>query len=605
MLIDKLVSVCNGTHRPVQQRLFSDLVANPEGLALFNAGTGIGKTFAYITAHVQAGGAAVIAVPNHQLARQVLSSFNLLNTYAERIGIQPVRAGLRLGYQEYLSPVKVSALFDAFSEDCNQDERLLWTELLRAANAYDHTNLIQNFIAEFGCLPASVTASDVCCTADDKSSQALQRERTNEPELDVIVISHITLLAVSAFNSLPDKFMQGARLIVDEADAMIHTAEMLYSRRISVNAIARKAELNEPIRKAVAQLLRGIEPLDDGIHFLSSMPDTWLALTNLAEVAADTLGEHPFVAQLFRFFELSVRNAAISVVKGKATLLQLSTFAGRVFATRSEGFSSVWLLSGTLDITSDKTHSANWLSKKLGLSGAHYFYGHYEPSDFGKATFKLGRGPAAVKDDAVSDEFIQFCASHVTDTMLICTMSHDETERLSAALRAIGRVQVIEDRQGIAMSSVIDAFISTPDPVVLVTARAAVGTDIRAEEGGQKFRKQMITRLPFSPPPDPGDIEWRADQMGFDFTQVKSWYYQDSLQTSVRRFVQTVGRGIRSENDECEFWIMDKRMPDAADRGSHTIFRDALPVRFFRDYAKAEFVVTDGITKPGEVEIFI
>lgn len=605
MLIDRVVTLTGGADRPVQQRLFNDLVDNVTGLALFNAGTGIGKTLAYLSAHIQSGGPVVIAVPNHQLARQVLSSIDDINTHADTLGIKPIKAGLRLGRQEYLSPDKVSALFNAYAADSEVDDARLWRELLTAANASDDSNLIQNFIAEFGELPAGITVNDICCSADDKSSRALVAERENEQDLDAIIITHITLIATAGFNSLPEKFRTKGRLIVDEADGLIHTSEMLYSRRISVNAIARKSALNAEIRKAVDELLPGIEHLRDGVHFLADMPDVWLALTNLAEVAAETLGDHPFVTQLHRFFELSVRNAAVSVAKGKATLMQLSTFAAKVFATRIEGYASVWLLSGTLDITSDKAHSAKWLCKKLGISDVPHFYGHYEPLNYGRASFTLGRGPAAIKNEIVSDEFIRFCAANISGTMLVCTGSHDETERLAEAVRTLGRVSVIEDRPGTSMSKVIRSFAEAPDPVVLVTARASVGTDIRAIDGGQRFRKMMITRLPFSPPPDQGDVEWKADRLGVDQSKVQQWYYRDSLQKSVRRFVQTIGRAIRSENDECEYMIMDKRMPDAGEKCSNTIFRDAIPERFFRDYMKAQYLTEAGCAKPEEVEIFI
>ncbi|MCA6065345.1 helicase C-terminal domain-containing protein [Thalassolituus marinus] len=605
MLIDSVVSLTGGADRPVQQRLFNDLINNSTGLALFNAGTGIGKTLAYLAAHIQSGGSVVVAVPNHQLARQVMSSIDDINMHAGTLGIKPIKAGLRLGRQEYLSPDRVSVLFDAYTADSDKDDARLWNELLAAANASDDSNLIQNFIAEFGELPSGITANDICCSADDKSSRALVAERENEQDLDAIIVSHITLIATSGFNSLPKKFRIKGRLIVDEADALIHTAEMLYSRRISVNAIARKSALNAEIGKAIDKLLPGIERLGDGIHFLMGMPDVWLALTNLAEVAAESLGDHPFVTQLYRFFELSARNAAISVIKGKATLLQLSTFAARVFAARIDGYASVWLLSGTLDITSEKEHSAKWLCKKLGISDAPHFYGHYEPQDYGRASFTLGRGPVAIKNEVVSQEFIGFCAANISGTMLVCTGSHDETERLTEAIRTLGRVSVIEDRPGTSMSKVIQSFAETPDPVVLVTARAAVGTDIRASDGTQRFRKMMITRLPFSPPPDMGDVEWRADRIGVDPSKVQSWYFQDSLQTSVRRFVQTIGRGIRTEHDECEFLIMDKRMPDAGAKGSNTIFRDAIPERFFRDYMRAQHLSEAGCAKSEEVEIFI
>lgn len=600
-MLNDIIALRGGTTRRAQEDLHRDLVNTPKGIGLFNAGTGIGKTLAYLSAQMQLGGNAIIAVPNHQLAQQVQSEIESLRKAAgDQLTIP--KTGIRFGYQEYLSPDRVNRLGDTLEASDDTSEQDLWNALRRAANSSGRDNLVQEYLGEYGHLPAGITVSDVTCASDDKSSAYLQQVRSDEQGLDVLIITHITLMASGAFASLPDAFQRG-RLIVDEADGLIATAEMLYSRRISVDAIARKATLHPRLQHVTDTLVDGVRELDDGLHYLANEPDIWLALTNLAEVAADVLGEHPYVNQLYRFFELSTRNAAISVKGGKATLLQLSTYAARAFKDRIKDMDSVWLLSGTLDITSQRQYSAVWLCSKLGIDQPAY-YGHYEPLEFGHASFVLGRGPTPIRGEIINDEFIQFCADHVQETMLICTGSHEETTKLSEALRARQRVAVIEDRPGTALTGIIEEFTATDDPVVLVTARAAVGTDIRMSDGSQKFTRMMITRLPFAPPPDPGDVEWKAERLGVDESRIEARYYRDAIQKSVRRFIQTLGRGIRAQSDRCEYWIMDPRMPDMTSTSSHSIFRDAIPQRFWPAYLNARVIHGVGV-RPEEKEIFL
>lgn len=605
MLLDKIIELKGGQSRQIQQNLTQDMLNNPEGVALFNAGTGIGKTLAYLSAQIEIGGKTIIAVPNHQLAKQVINDINWINSLADELEVTPVKAQVRTGLQEYISPLRTARLHEYFTQECSESQAMLWDKLFEASKAPDDSNLVGNFLAEYGDLPKGITISDINCSSEDKSSMYLSMERTAEKSADILIITHISLLAKNAFKSLPDSFLSHGRLIVDEADSLVQTAQSLYSRRISVRAITRKADLSKKIEKATNKLLDGIDHLKDGLYFFNEHPNLWFDLTNLTEEVSSELGVHQYTDQLTRFCELGITNASISIDGDKATLLQLSRFAAQVFKDRIVDMNSVWLLSGTLDITANKETSANWLSKKLGIEDVNYFYRHYEPRNYGKASFKLGRGPKPIKCEEISEEFINYCAESVNKTMLICTGSHDESHQLANAIRLDRKIAVIEDRPGESLTKLIAEFQHSEKPSVLITARASVGTDIRAIDGTQLFSAMMITRLPFAPPVDRGDIEWRASMHGSSESKIASWEYQDSLQTSVRRFIQSFGRGIRSENDMCEFLIMDCRMPTADESHRNSIFRDALPSRFWMNYMEAEFIHVDTAQSSAPQEMFL
>lgn len=589
MEFKRIIECLGGKDRQEQLDLLNDLMANVDGISGFNAGTGIGKTLAYCVAAMSSPGASTIVVPTIQLAKQVERTIDRLNGISDKVGLVKHKSAVRMGLREYLSPSKVASFESLFDE---AEDKATYDALLNASKARDESNCYSAYINEYEALPPGLTRHDVCCDAQTKDSGFLLIERDIEKDVDILIVSQVTVLTELAFNSLPGKFRTG-RLIVDEADSLVAMASSVYSKKISLKALVRRASKYPSLIRRCNHLQECVDSLPCRITWLSNEPNTWLALTSLAEEAQNQLGQHNVTEQLFQFCELGISNASVSKNERSTNFIQMSKFAARIMKSRFDRFECVWLLSGTLDITSKKDDSMQWLSGKLGISGDVGFYKNYEPKKYGEVDFCIGRGAKTMIDKQLNPKFIEFCAMHADASMLICTVSHEETEMLAEAIRRDNKVKVIEDRSSIALSDIIDEFVSCSGKAVLVTARGGVGMDIRLKDGSQIVKQLMITRLPFLPPPDEGEMEWLADSRGLNVDRLMGYEYMDGIQKSVRRFVQAFGRGIRDEDDVCRVMIMDSRFPSFNSTSKHTIFRDALPKRFVSKLMNAEYIGDD------------
>lgn len=582
----RVINGLGGQNRQEQHDLFCDLMTNQSGISGFNAGTGIGKTLAYCVAALASPGTSTIVVPTIQLAKQVKATIDRLNDCGHKTGLVSRKCAIRMGLREYLSPTKVKQ-FESLFDD--KENKTIYGMLVKASMASDESNCFSHYMNEYGVLPEGLSRNDVCCDSTAKDSALLLMERELEKDVDILIVSQVTVLTEFAFLSLPEKFRTG-RLILDEADSIVSMASSVYSRNISFNALMKRTSEYPSLNKRSNELKDCIESLPTRMTWLSQSPDTWLALTSLADEAQSTLGNHRITEQLAQFCELGMSNASVSKKEGSAKFIQLSKFAARVMKQRFDEFDCVWLLSGTLDITSKKEDGMYWLSGKLNIHGDVGFYQHYEPKKYGEVTFYLGGGHKCLIDKHLNPKFIEYCARHAVEKMLICTVSHEETELLATAIREIGTVPVIEDRPGMSLSDIVGEFVECSGKAVLVTARGGVGVDVRKRDGSQLLESVMITRLPFSPPADEGEIEWRSEESGIEASRLMQFEYKDGIQKSVRRFVQSVGRGVRDENDWCNVMIMDERFPKFTSTSKHTIFRDALPKRFMKQLMNAKSI---------------
>lgn len=599
--LEKALLAMGRNTRRVQNELYVDMITCKTGIAGFNASTGIGKTIAYLAASCFAEPkqktSVLIAVPTHQLARQVASDIAAMNAALN----QNITYQIRLGIREYLSPDKVKKLQNDYLAYSKNDE--LMNALIEAATASDERNLFSEFIAEYDSLPDGMGRNDVCCDEKDKSSHFLAMDRQTEPDVDVLIISHATLLLSQAFNTIPDRFQCG-QLIIDEADSIVSLAQSLFAKQVAVSTIERYSTLHKGLLKPASALLSLIECHDKEFVFLADGGvNIWYALCDLCEAALKHAPNHHFSEQLYRFCSLGIVQASLNNAGEKKVLLQLSRFAAKVISEKLHGFQRTWLLSGTLDVTKNKQNSMNWLEKKLGISDESIaFYGHYEPESYGALSFFLAGkvAPAPLHDGNIQPEFVAFCSEYVRAGMLVCTTSHEETQELAELIRQKHpALKVIEDGRGASLSTVVAQFVHNKN-AVFVTPRASVGVNIRNPDGSQKITSVMITRLPYMPPPDDGDIAWRSGKSGISEIQLKSLEFADNTQKAVRRFLQMIGRAIRDETDKCDLFIMDRRMPTAGDSTArHKIFVESLPERY-----KAAYMTAKILTKKEKVEVF-
>ncbi len=121
---------------------------------------------------------------------------------------------------------------------------------------------------------------------------------------------------------------------------------------------------------------------------------------------------------------------------------------------------------------------------------------------------------------------------------------HTHTYKIqSSVLEGISSERFIANKSGDpeGRDKVMRRFIHSREPLVLVTPSAYEGMDFK----GEICRWQVICKMPY---PDLGDSQIRK-RMELD----RSWYQWKTM----LRLVQTYGRGVRSERDWCDSYILD------------------------------------------------
>jgi len=99
----------------------------------------------------------------------------------------------------------------------------------------------------------------------------------------------------------------------------------------------------------------------------------------------------------------------------------------------------------------------------------------------------------------------------------------------------------------------IEWFKDTPDSVLFATATFWQGVDIK----GDKLRLVIIDKLPFSSPADPLYQE-RCKRLG------KRWFYDLALPSAILRLRQGFGRLIRGRNEYGVVAILDRRVVESS-----------------------------------------
>jgi Rad3-related DNA helicase len=590
--------------RREQELLANDLLEHglSHKISGYNASTGLGKTMAYAIAALQSNMPVLIAVPNHNLAKQVISTIDRINAGGY---LKHKTVSHRKGRQEYLSPTKVAFHY----EHSDDKDNAYWEALVQASTSQDSSNLISNFIAEYDSLPTGMSLSSVTCDKEHSDSALLLLDRESEVETDILVVTHIGIITPFGFLSIPEKHRNGL-LIIDEADSIISTAESIFSKRISISTITGLSERikGKVLKDSLSKLDSITEGFDDGMYFFNQAPQLIPVIEKLEAALYRYSDEEAqaLASRMTDFTDLTFVNAALVKEKGKLRILQLAKFGAYVMRYRLESFKHTWLVSATLDVTCDKANSMNWLTRMYGLKTDEVgFYRDYEVVKYGNISLKLAEKnwPKPVKFDetVVSAEFCKANAAFIKTSLphahtLVCVSSYQEARALGAELEGIN-IHALIDRPGTPISKIIETFQEQDSPSILVTPRANTGVDIRKATGGQLITHLIITKLPFMPPPDKQELAYLAKNSSITPEQSERFAYADGLQKSVRKAIQTFGRAIRSKSDSCVISILDPRFPRFENSSGHSLFKQVIPGRFIKQYLNASEITLSELSQ--------
>ena len=596
--------------RPGQQALadaFERTLA--EGGALIGeAGTGVGKTFAYLVPALRRGDKIIISTGTRHLQDQLFHSD--LPRVQRALGA-PVRAALLKGRSNYLCLQRMERAdgvpLTRRPEIADQLARI------RAAARRTETG----DTAEIGDVPEDspiwpyVTSTAENCLGSEcplyRECHVL-RARKEAQEADVVVVNHHLLFADMALKEtgFGEVLPTADAFILDEAHQLPETAANFFGRRITgrhIQELARDA-VAEQLREAAdaAWIRTAAEALEQAVRDfrlalgaearraswaeVADDADVTAALAGLADALEALEGELQALAERGRGLEHCARRAgdlARSLEEWRAAEGEADRV--RWFETWRTGFA---LTSTPLDIAGRfaglmRQWSAAWLFTSATLSVAGRF-DHFRQrlgleqadeiqveSPFDYANNALLYVPKGLPEpssprytDAVLEAAEPVLAASGGRAFLLFT-SYRALRQAADRLRSEGRHELLVQGER-PKQELVARFRVAHNAVLLGTASFWEGVDVP----GQALSVVIIDKLPFAAPGDPvvqARLEALTEAGGNPFAD-----YQ--IPQAAIALKQGAGRLIRGVEDRGVLMLCDPRL---VTRGYGRIFLNSLP----------------------------
>ena len=581
-------------------------VVAERGVLICEAGTGTGKTLAYLVPAVAAGGRTVVSTGTRHLQDRLLQRD--LPLVCRALECSP-RVALLKGRSNYLCRWRYEqALTSGRSLSRPVASRVArlsgWAARTVDGDLAEVTDLAENDPVR----RAVTSTADNClgskCPMFDGCHVVEARRRA--VEADVVVANHHLLFADMTLKDrgFAELLPSADTLIVDEAHRVPDIATRFFGVEVTsgqLSELARDtvaamkadapdtpdldplaADLESAVREAAQAFADGVQRVEwgamapdargriesagvrlatlaDALDTVAVRGPTIEAVSARAADLVDRLGRigaEPPESGFARWAESRPRGFA-------AHLAPLDT--APILAERVAATGQAWILtSATLSVAGSLAHFA----ARVGMDDAslHIFEGSFDYREQTRCYLPPGMPQPARPgyDDAVAEVAVSVLAESRGRAFLLFT-SHRALRAVRAALD--GRVPFPLFTQGERpRGELLDRFVDTPDSVLLGTQSFWEGVDIR----GDALSLVLIDKLPFAPPDEPLLVA-RADAIrrdgGDPFATLQ-------LPAAVIGLKQGVGRLIRDTGDSGVVVICDPRLRS---RGYGRIFLDSLP----------------------------
>jgi ATP-dependent DNA helicase DinG len=552
---------------------------------LAEAGTGTGKSLAYLVPSLVSGKRVVVATATKALQEQLLSKD--VPAASAALG-RPVDCALLKGRENYLCRRMLDglallggsagALFRT-AEDAAQYEKLRgWIEGTatgdRAELPFEPSPTLWAELAVGGdrCLGRRCPARGVCF------SEAA-RERAASAEL--VITNHALYLADIAIRSrqpgreaavLPEH----DAVVFDEAHRLEDAAAAWFGGRVSLAGLRRLARdveraFRERQETPPARLLDEVERIGQallgslqagrgrkrlGPEDVDAAIDDAVALgASLGRLAEELAGSGDegqalarrslvAAADLEACFELDADR--VSWAEAGAVSWAPVDVSGVLRDVLWERGVTAILVSATLE--------APFLSRRLGLDDARQV-AFASPFDFAEQALlyvpaRLPEPRARGYFDRLGDEVLALCRLS-RGRALVLTTSYRALEEL--ALRVAPELPYPVLCQGDApRERLLERFRDEVESVLIATATFWQGVDVP----GEALSLLVIDKLPFAPPDDPL-VQARCERIA---AEGGDWFGEYSVPTAILQLRQGFGRLIRSQEDRGVVAILDTRL---------------------------------------------
>lgn len=570
------------------------------------AGTGTGKTFAYLVPALLSGKRVLISTGTRTLQDQLFNKD--LPLVSGAIGV-PARVALLKGRSNYLCDYRLRQLGGQRSIAGTRDRTLerveRWAAITRSGDLAEVPGL-----SDAHPLWPQVTSTRENCLGSrcpDIGRCHVVEARRKAAESDIVIVNHHLLLAdlalkedgfgdllgtadaviIDEAHQLPDLATQffGARFGSRQVELLVRDARQeLAQARAVPNALAAELGSVEKSLAALAEVLRAT-PRPDWLAADTPLADASVDLVRALRALASALeeaGREPGIAQAAaRARELAGRLDEITQAdehegarsveftqRGFSLSLLPFDVAPR-FAAIAGGTRASWVFtSATLSVSEDFAH----FTSRLGLEEAETLA---IPSPFDFESQSLLYLPPRMPDPAapeftaaVIDVAVPLIEASAGGAFVLFT-SHRALQRGAELMRA--HWTTLADFpllvQGEApREQLLRTFRESGNAVLLGTASFWEGVDVK----GDALRLVVIEKLPFASPDDAltrARIEHLKSTGGNAFRE-----YQ--LPEAALALKQGVGRLIRSETDRGVVVICDPRL---VGKSYGRTFRDSLP----------------------------
>jgi ATP-dependent DNA helicase DinG len=568
------------------------------------AGTGTGKTFAYLVPALLWGGKTIVSTGTKNLQDQLFLR-----------DIPTVRTALQ-------APVSVALLKGRSNYVCHYHlERTLQNGRMTSRDDVGHLREISRFLkmtssgdkAELARVPENaliwnlVTSTrDNCMGAECQYYQDcfVMKARKEAQQADVVVVNHHLFFADVALkdSGIAELLPSANTIIFDEAHQLPDTATLFFGDTFSTSQVlelcrdvlaeglsnardgadwgkvvtvvekaARDLRLTFP-QDIVRLSLPQIAPSSDFFPALQTLKDEldgMLAVLETQAARAETLEQCRQrgieLAQKLSSWKFDPKarvekgEEAVFWVEAYASSLQLHKTPlsiAPIFNGQREGVPRSWIFtSATLAVKNDFSH----FSEQMGLGD--------EPSKSWPSPFKYEEQgllyvPRGLPDpnsmgytDAVLDLALPVIEAAGGKTFLLCTT-------LRAVKRAAERLRDEFEKRGLpyplfiqgdkGRTELLDQFRKAGDGVLIGSQSFWEGVDVR----GDALSLVIIDKLPFAPPDDPV-LAARIEVME---KQGKNGFMHHTLPEAIINLKQGAGRLIRDEGDRGVLMLCDPRV---------------------------------------------
>ncbi|WP_426174831.1 ATP-dependent DNA helicase [Massilia sp. TWR1-2-2] len=568
------------------------------------AGTGTGKTFAYLVPALLWGGKTIVSTGTKNLQDQLFLR-----------DIPTVRAALR-------APVSVALLKGRSNYVCHYHlERTMQNGRMTSRDDIGHLREISRFIkmtssgdkAELAKVPENasiwnlVTSTrDTCMGAECQYYQDcfVMKARREAQQADVVVVNHHLFFADVALKDtgVAELLPSANTIIFDEAHQLPDTATLFFGQTVSTSQIlelcrdvlaeglaharggADWAKVVTVVEKAARDLrltfpqdimrmsLAQITPSSDFFPALATVKEQLAAMIGVLEeqaARAETIEQVRVRAvELAQSLDGWKADGKGKMVEGDEAVLWVEAFSSSlqlhktplsiapIFNNQREGTPRSWIFtSATLAVKNDFKHFSN----QMGLTGepAQTWPSPFDYEQQGLLYVPIGLpDPNAVGyTDAVVDCALPVIEAAGGRTFFLCTTNRAvkhvaERLRKDFADRGLAYPLFVQGERG--RTELLDSFRSAGNAVLVGSQSFWEGVDVR----GDALSLVIIDKLPFAPPDDPV-LAARIDVME---KQGMNGFMHHTLPEAIINLKQGAGRLIRDETDRGVLMICDPRL---------------------------------------------